>query len=103
LKIIADLMHEGGINHMRERISRTAAWGSFQTGPRIVDEKVKNTMRAILEEIESGAFAASWIAETEAGQIQLKHLKREEAGHASEKAGRRVRALMPYLDKDKAP
>lgn len=98
LKIITDLMHEGGIHYMRERISRTAAWGGLETGPRIVGHKAREEMASILEEIESGRFAARWMKEANRGQKTLKKLIEEEARHESERVGRKVRALMPYLD-----
>jgi ketol-acid reductoisomerase len=98
LKIIADLMYEGGIHYMRERISRTAAWGSFATGGRMVDDRARKEMSAVLGEIESGAFAKRWMKEARGGQKNLKRLIAEESGHESERAGRKVRALMPYLD-----
>jgi ketol-acid reductoisomerase len=98
LKIITDLMHEGGVHYMRERISRTAAWGSFVTGPRIVTERTRKELAAVLEDIESGGFAKQWVKEAAGGQKKLRRFINEEAGHDSERAGRRVRALMPYLD-----
>lgn len=100
LKIIVDLMYQGGIRFMRERISRTAAWGSFETGEKIVSEDVGREMKAALERIRSGEFAREWIAENEAGQKRLKQRIENEARHPIEKAGRRVRSLMPYLNEE---
>jgi ketol-acid reductoisomerase len=100
LKIIADLMYQGGIRYMRDRISRTAAWGSFETGDRIVSPEVKQTMSSLLQRIQSGEFARGWMAEAEAGQKNLKSLITGEARHPIEKAGRRIRAMMPYLSEE---
>lgn len=100
LKIIADLMYEGGIRYMRERISRTAAWGSFETGGRLVSPEMKKTAETVLERIESGEFAKDWMAEAAAGQKKLKDNINNEAKHRIESAGRRVRSLMPYLSGD---
>ncbi len=97
LKIIADLMYEGGIRYMRDRISRTAAWGSFETGGQIVSPKVKKTIEKIYERIESGEFAKEWMAEANAGQKKLLNCIKDETKHEIETAGRRVRSLMPYL------
>ncbi|MGD8414911.1 MAG: ketol-acid reductoisomerase [Candidatus Latescibacterota bacterium] len=100
LKIIVDLMHQGGMRFMRERISRTAAWGSFETGDKIVTPEVKRTMEEVLERIRSGEFARDWLAEEQAGQKNLKQKIEKEARHPIEKAGRRVRSLMPYLNEE---
>jgi ketol-acid reductoisomerase len=98
LKIITDLMHDGGIHYMRERISRTAAWGSFVTAPRMVTDATRKEMASVLAEVESGEFARQWMKESAGGQKHLRKHMNEEAQHESERAGRRVRALMPYLD-----
>jgi ketol-acid reductoisomerase len=100
LKIITDLMHKNGVAQMREKISRTAAWGSFLTESEIVSEDVKSKMVSILEAIESGAFADGWRKETAEGQPQLSKFINEEAGHPIEEAGRSVRKLMPFLQED---
>lgn len=100
LKIIADLMYQGGIHYMRERISRTAAWGSVETGTKIVSPQVKATMAKALDRIQSGEFAREWMTEANAGQKKLKESLDGEAKHPIEKAGRRVRSLMPYLSEE---
>jgi ketol-acid reductoisomerase len=94
LKIISDLMYEGGLHSMRERISRTAAWGSFTSGSRIVTDETRRALERVLDDVESGQFARSWIEEAQAGQKQLDARMREEAEHEIERAGRAVRALM---------
>jgi ketol-acid reductoisomerase len=94
LKIIADLMYQGGLHDMRRRISKTAAWGSFESGPRIVNDETRRTLQTILEQIESGEFARQWLAEARAGQKQLAARIRDEATHDIEPAGRAVRSLV---------
>jgi ketol-acid reductoisomerase len=102
LKIIADLMYEGGIHYMRERISKTAAWGSFETGPRVVDKSVRRHISEVLDDIESGRFAREWMKESKGDANRLSKRMREEMRHPSEAVGRRIRALMPFLSGDKA-
>ncbi len=102
LKIITDLMVEGGVAEMRRRISRTAAWGSFVAGPRVVDQATRKRLAAILDAIESGEFAREWLREAEDGAPRLAARIREEASHALEQAGRRVRALMFGEDEPEA-
>ncbi len=94
LKIITDLMVTGGIAGMRERISRTAAWGSYQSGPRVVTPETRKALEAVLDDIESGRFAKEWLAEAAAGEKNLNARQREEATHEIERAGRAVRELL---------
>ena len=101
LKIIADLMFEGGLHHMRTRISRTAAWGSFESGPRVVGAETRRALAAVLDDIESGRFAATWLAEAGSGQKNLAARVREEANHEIERAGRAVRALLHSNEEEK--
>jgi ketol-acid reductoisomerase len=100
LKIITDLMHRGGISYMRRRISHTAAWGSFQTGPKVVTDDTRQRLREVLTSIENGEFADGWSAETAQGQKHLKENIDSESAHDIETAGRAVRGLMPYLEED---
>ncbi len=100
LKIIADLMYQGGVHYMRERISRTAAWGGFESGGKIVTPQTKEKLKTILEQIRSGEFAKGWMAEAHGSQKNLEKLINGEAKHPIEKAGRRMRSLMPYLSED---
>jgi ketol-acid reductoisomerase len=103
LKIIADLMYEGGIHFMRERISRTAAWGSFTSGPRLVTDQTREALEAVLDDVESGRFAREWLAEARAGQNQLSARMGQELAHEIERAGRAARALMQsQLERKKA-
>jgi ketol-acid reductoisomerase len=94
LKIITDLMTEGGISYMKKKISRTAAWGSYLTEREIATDKLRTTMRTILDKIESGEFAKGWQKEAAYGQPKLGEFVEAEAAHPIEKAGLPVRALM---------
>jgi ketol-acid reductoisomerase len=102
LKIIVDLMIDGGLHHMRERISRTAAWGSFESGPRVVTPATRRALAAILDDIEAGRFAARWLEEARHGQENLDARVREEKTHGIEPAGRSVRALLDAGNKEKS-
>jgi ketol-acid reductoisomerase len=93
LKIIADLMYEGGLHDMRERISKTAAWGSFESGPRIVTDETRRALEKILDDIASGRFAKRWLDQARAGQATLEARMQSEAAHEIERAGRNVRDL----------
>ncbi len=94
LKIITDLMIEGGIAGMRGRISGTAAWGSYASGPRVVTEDTRRALAAVLDDIESGRFAKDWLDEAAMGKKRLDAHVREEAKHEIERAGRAVRKLL---------
>ncbi|MDH4037176.1 MAG: ketol-acid reductoisomerase [Candidatus Krumholzibacteria bacterium] len=94
LKIITDLMIAGGISGMRRKISGTAAWGSYASGPRVVAEDTRRALAAVLDDIESGRFAKDWLNEAAMGKKRLDAHMREEAGHEIERAGRAVRRLL---------
>ena len=96
LKIIVDLMYHGGLHDMRTRISRTAAWGSFSNGSRIVTDETRRVLAAVLEDIESGRFASAWMQEARTGQVELNERIHDESTHPVEDAGRAVRALMHF-------
>ena len=102
LKIIADLMYEGGLHYMRTHISGTAAWGSFASGGRIVTDETRRALASILDDIEAGKFAREWLKETRAGQKNLSARIRDEAQHEIESAGRTARALMQSNERNKA-
>lgn len=97
LKQVVDLLYARGLTGMRERISHTAEYGDLTRGPRIVSDETRKVMRRILEEIQSGAFAREWIAEHRAGGERFRRLHCAEEGSDFERAGARVRALMPWL------
>ncbi len=97
LKLIVDLMYEQGIAGMRYSISETAEYGDMTRGPRVIDDHVRVTMRTILDEIRSGAFADEWIAENRAGRQKFEALRRAGAEHPVEKIGEELRAMMPFI------
>ena len=97
LKLIVDLMYEGGIANMRYSISNTAEFGDYSRGPRIVNDKTKAEMKKILQEIQSGAFAREWIAENEAGCKRFLDLRAKGAQHPIEDVGAKLRDMMPWI------
>ncbi|MFN3920424.1 MAG: ketol-acid reductoisomerase, partial [Methylohalobius sp.] len=97
LKLIVDLMYEGGIANMRYSISNTAEYGDLTRGPRVIDERVKNEMRKILKEIQSGEFAREFILENQAGCPTLKAKRRLSREHPIEQVGSRLREMMPWI------
>lgn len=99
MKLIVDLIYEGGLEKMRYSISNTAEYGDFTVGPRIITEETKKEMRAVLEDIKSGKFADEFLADSRNGQAQLKKYREETAGLEVEKVGRELRNLMPWVKK----
>jgi ketol-acid reductoisomerase len=97
LKLIVDLMWEGGIAKQRWSISDTAEYGDYVSGPRVVDAKVKESMQGILKDIQDGTFARDWITENQAGKPQYQALLRKDLEHPIEKTGAALRADMPWL------
>jgi len=93
LKLIVDLIYEGGFEYMRYSISDVAEYGDLTRGPRVVDERVKETMRTLLDEIRSGAFARELFADDEAGRPRFEELRRQNAGGQLEQVGSELRAL----------
>jgi len=87
LKLIVDLLHEGGLRKMHEFISETAAWGDLVSGPRVIDENVRANMQAVLDDIQDGTFAKRWIEENKAGQPEYKRLMNADLEHPIEKVG----------------
>jgi ketol-acid reductoisomerase len=98
LKLIVDLLFEGGISWMRYSVSDTAEYGDVTRGPRIVTDETRETMRQVLAEIQSGAFAKEWMAENAAGIPNLLAARRALADHPIEEVGERLRTMMPFLD-----
>jgi ketol-acid reductoisomerase len=98
LKLIVDLMYRGGLNFMRFSVSDTAEYGDYVSGPRIIDDRVRATMREVLAEIQDGSFAARWIAENEAGRAEFERLRAQDRDHQIEQVGAELRAAMPFLD-----
>jgi len=98
LKLIVDLIWEGGLQHMRWSISDTAEFGDYTSGPRIIDEHVRGKMQEVLDEIRSGAFAKTWIADMENGEQELHRRREEAAGQLIETVGEELRSLMRRED-----
>ncbi|MFO8155607.1 MAG: ketol-acid reductoisomerase [Pseudomonadota bacterium] len=101
LKLIVDLMYEGGIANMRYSISNTAEYGDLTRGPRVVTEETKDEMREILAEIQNGEFAREWMAENQAKAPVLKAKRRLGAEHEIEEVGERLRSMMPWIAANK--
>jgi len=98
MKLIVDLLHEGGIAKMHNFISETAAWGDMISGPRVIDEHARAKMQDILNDIQDGTFARRWIAENEAGQPEYRKLMQADLDHPIEKVGAKLRAQMDWLE-----
>jgi ketol-acid reductoisomerase len=101
LKLIVDLMYEGGIANMRYSISNTAEFGDLTRGPRIVNEQTKAEMRKILKEIQSGEFAREWMDENATGGRHFPELREKAAAHPIEEVGTKLRSMMPWIDANK--
>ncbi|SHL06872.1 ketol-acid reductoisomerase [Alicyclobacillus tolerans] len=97
LKLIVDLMYEGGLAYMRYSISDTAEWGDFNAGPRLVNDAVKAEMKKILREIQQGVFAKGWILENQSNRPVFNALRRREREQPIEVVGRRLREMMPFI------
>ncbi len=102
LKLIVDLLHEGGLAKMHQFISETAKYGDLTRGPRIVNERVKNEMRRILREVQSGKFARQWIRENAEGRPNYQKLLAADIDRQIEKVGASLRARMPWLNERRA-
>ncbi len=105
LKLIVDLIYEGGMQWMRYSVSDTAEYGDYTRGPRIIDDHVRQRMREILKEVQDGTFAREWILEAQANFPSFRNLRVRAAQHPIEEVGRQLRAMMPWLrgPKAKAP
>ena len=99
LKLIIDLIYQGGLSYMRYSVSHTAEYGDYTRGPRVIDEMVKEEMRQILAEIQDGSFAKEWILENQAGRPVYNALRRMDEEHPIELVGRELRKMMPWLKK----
>ena len=97
LKLIVDLIYQGGLSYMRYSVSDTAEYGDYTRGPRVIDELVKEEMRQILTEVQNGSFATEWISENQAGRPSFNAMKRKETEHPIEVAGKKLRSMMPWL------
>jgi ketol-acid reductoisomerase len=101
VKLIVDLIYEGGIANMNYSISNTAEFGEYLSGPRIITEETKREMRRVLRDIQSGAFASEWMRENRAGQPKFKAMRRNANAHPIEEVGRKLRAMMPWIAANK--
>jgi ketol-acid reductoisomerase len=101
VKLIVDLIYEGGIANMRYSISNTAEYGDYTRGPRIVTEETKREMKRILDDIQSGRFARDWVQECNAGQPSFKAMRRRAADHPIEEVGAKLRSMMPWISSNR--
>jgi ketol-acid reductoisomerase len=101
VKLIVDLIYEGGIANMRYSISNTAEYGDYTRGTRLIDEHVRAEMKRVLADIQSGRFARDWVLENLAGQPSFKAMRRRAAEHPIEEVGERLRGMMPWIGKNK--
>ena len=101
LKLIVDLMIEGGIAKQRWSVSDTAEYGDYVSGPRVIDPSVKENMQAVLADIKNGAFAKRFIDDQDAGGVEFKELRAKGAAHPIEATGRELRKLMAWVDTDR--
>ncbi|HWU27220.1 MAG TPA: ketol-acid reductoisomerase, partial [Rhizomicrobium sp.] len=101
VKLIVDLIYEGGIANMNYSVSNTAEYGEYVTGPRIVTAETKAEMKRVLDDIQSGRFARDWVLENKAGQPSFKAIRAKSAAHPIEEVGERLRAMMPWIAKNK--
>ncbi|WP_042345532.1 ketol-acid reductoisomerase [Bacillus massiliigorillae] len=101
LKLIVDLMYEGGLENMRYSISDTAQWGDFVAGPRIITDSVKAEMKNVLTDIQEGRFAKGWILENQANRPEFNSINRRENEHPIEVVGRELRKMMPFVQPQK--
>ena len=101
VKLIVDLLYEGGMANMRYSISNTAEYGDYSRGPRLITDETRKEMKKILKEIQSGEFAKEWMTEHRSGQIKFKTMRKIQAEHPIEKVGEKLRTLMPWIAKGK--
>jgi ketol-acid reductoisomerase len=98
LKLIVDLMYEKGITGMRDSISNTAEYGDLTRGPKVIGPEVRQAMKKVLTDIQSGDFAREWIAENRAGQENFQRMRKEQQGHQVEQVGKELRRMMPWIE-----
>jgi ketol-acid reductoisomerase len=101
MKLIVDLIYEGGIANMNYSVSNTAEYGEYLTGPKIIDEHVRANMKQALAEIQSGHFARTWMLENKVNQPSFKAMRRQCAEHPLEAVGERLRAMMPWIGQNR--
>lgn len=101
LKLIVDLVNEGGLSWMRHSISNTAEYGDYMVGPRLINEDTRDEMRSVLAEIQNGVFAKEWILENQANRPVFNAVRKQEQEHEIEQVGAELRKMMPWLKKDR--
>jgi ketol-acid reductoisomerase len=101
VKLIVDLIYEGGIANMNYSISNTAEWGEYVSGPRIITSETKAEMKRVLKDIQSGKFTSEWMQEYKAGAARFKGIRRNNDAHQIEAVGEKLRAMMPWIAKNK--
>ena len=101
VKLIVDLLYEGGMANMRYSISNTAEYGDYSRGPRLITDETKKEMKKILSEIQSGQFTKEWMGEHRAGQTKFKALRKKHSEHSIEQVGEKLRTLMPWIAEGK--
>lgn len=101
VKLIVDLIYEGGIANMNYSISNTAEWGEYVTGPRIITAETKAEMKRVLHDIQTGKFTSDWMQEYRAGAARFKGIRRMNDDHQIEEVGTKLRAMMPWISKNK--
>lgn len=101
VKLIVDLIYEGGIANMNYSISNTAEWGEYVSGPRIITSETKAEMKRVLNDIQSGKFTSEWMQEYKAGAARFKGIRRNNDAHQIEAVGEKLRAMMPWIAKNK--
>jgi ketol-acid reductoisomerase len=100
-KLIVDLLYEGGLANMRYSVSNTAEYGDYVTGPRIVTDETKAEMKRVLADIQAGRFARDWMLENRGGASMFKTMRKNHAAHPIEEVGAKLRAMMPWIGKNK--
>ncbi len=101
LKLIVDLMYQGGLNYMRYSVSDTAEYGDYSRGPRVISEDVRTEMRKVLTEIQDGSFAREWITEWREGAEKFRSMRKKDHDHQIEQVGAELRSMMGWLEKPK--
>ena len=101
VKLIVDLIYEGGISNMNYSISNTAEYGEYVSGPRLITDKTRETMRNILDDIQSGKFTRDWMLENKVNQTSFKAIRNRNANHPIEKVGEKLRSMMPWIGSNK--
>ena len=97
LKLIVDLLYQGGMEYMRYSVSDTAEYGDYSRGPRVIDEQVKENMKAVLKQIQDGTFAREWIAENDEGRPRFNAMRQQDTKHPIEQVGQSLRDMMGFL------